>query len=108
RAVPDKIAKDCNQTVGSRRKVDDSLNIKSGDGSIREIEFIVQLNQLIHGGHSPSLQKTNLHAALKAQVQAELIAPQLAHTLGNHYDFLRQIEHLLQFRDDNQTHLLPT
>jgi len=108
RTLREQIRDDWHQTVRSRRKLDDSLNIKIGDGSIREIEFIVQLNQLIHGGHSPSLQKTNLHAALKAQVQAELIAPQLAHTLGNHYDFLRQIEHLLQFRDDNQTHLLPT
>ncbi|HLR82935.1 MAG TPA: bifunctional [glutamate--ammonia ligase]-adenylyl-L-tyrosine phosphorylase/[glutamate--ammonia-ligase] adenylyltransferase [Paenalcaligenes sp.] len=108
RTLREQIRDDWHQTVRSRRKLDDSLNIKIGDGSIREIEFIVQLNQLIHGGHSPSLQKTNLHAALKAQVQAELIAPQLAHTLGNHYNFLRQIEHLLQFRDDNQTHLLPT
>lgn len=102
------IRDDWQQTVRHRRKLDDSLNIKIGDGSIREIEFIVQLNQLIHGGHSPSLQQTNLHAALQAQIRAGLIAPDLARTLANHYDFLRAIEHLLQFRDDNQTHLLPT
>lgn len=108
RNLREQIRDDWHQTVRSRSQLDDSLNIKIGEGSIREIEFIVQLNQLIHGGHSPSLQTTNLHAAIRAQVQAGLLPSALAQRLANHYDFLRRVEHLLQFKDDNQTHLLPT
>lgn len=108
RNLREQIRDDWQQTVRSRSQLDEHLNIKIGEGSIREIEFIVQLNQLIHGGHSPSLQSTNLHAALRAQVQAGLIPAALARSLAQHYDFLRRIEHLLQFKDDHQTHLLPT
>ena len=102
------IRDDWQQTVRSRSHLDEHLNIKIGEGSIREIEFIVQLNQLIHGGHSPSLQQTNLHAAIGAQRQAGLIPASLATMLSQNYDFLRRIEHFLQFKDDSQTHILPT
>lgn len=101
------IHEDWRQTARQRSTVKDSLNIKLGEGSIREIEFVVQLNQLIRGGHSPSLQHTNLHAALNAQLQAQLIRPELARNLAENYDFLRKIEHFLQFKEDEQTHLLP-
>src|SRR5690606_40072879 len=54
----------------ARTGVDATHNIKLGDGGIREIEFIVQLTQLIRGGRMPSLQKRGLLAALKRQTTA--------------------------------------
>lgn len=107
RALRAQIHEDWQQKARQRATVKDSLNIKLGEGSIREIEFVVQLTQLIRGGHSPSLQHTNLHAALQAQLRARLLRPELARELAQNYDFLRKIEHFLQFKEDEQTHLLP-
>jgi len=107
RALRAQIHEDWQQKARQRATVQESLNIKLGEGSIREIEFVVQLNQLIRGGHSPSLQHTNLHAAIQAQQRAQLIQPSQARQWAENYDFLRKIEHFLQFKEDEQTHLLP-
>jgi len=107
RQLREQIRNDWHRTVHTRAALDESLNIKIGEGSIREVEFIVQLNQLIRGGQSPSLQTQNLHKAIEAQENAQLISHVLAEQLRLAYNFLRQIEHLLQFKDDTQTHLLP-
>lgn len=107
RQLRDQIRKDWHQTVRRRSRLQEAQNIKIGEGGIREVEFVVQLNQLIRGGHSPSLQGANLELALKAQVQAQLLPAELAQQLWQAYLFLRQIEHLLQYAEDQQTHLLP-
>jgi len=82
-------------------------NIKLGEGGIREIEFIVQLGQLVRGGRMPALQTANLLEALHAEVAAGLMQPAEGERLEAAYRFLRRVEHLLQYRDDQQTHLLP-
>ncbi len=82
-------------------------NIKLGEGGIREIEFVVQLSQLIRGGRSPALQTRGLLSALHAECDGGLIGTDTAQRLENAYRFLRRVEHTLQYREDQQTHLLP-
>lgn len=83
------------------------FDIKRGRGGIREIEFIAQTHQLIHGGRDPLLRVRGTRAALDALARAGRIAPQHAHTLSANYDRLRVIEHRLQMVNDRQTHTLP-
>ncbi|MDJ0978335.1 MAG: bifunctional [glutamate--ammonia ligase]-adenylyl-L-tyrosine phosphorylase/[glutamate--ammonia-ligase] adenylyltransferase [Erythrobacter sp.] len=82
-------------------------NVKRGRGGIREIEFIVQTFQLIHGGRDPALRVRGTHAALDALAKAGRIVPDHAETLARHYDRLRVVEHRLQMINDSQTHSLP-
>lgn len=83
-------------------------NIKLGPGGIREVEFIVQLQQLVHGGRMPSLQEANLLAALRLVTQAGLIEEEDCQELEGSYRLLRRIEHILQYRENGQTHSLPS
>lgn len=108
RDLRERIRQDWQRKVIAKDNLESTHNIKVGDGGIREIEFVVQLNQLIRGGRWPSLQQQNLHAAIQAQVQADLMDEDLARALLKAYDFLRRTEHFLQYRNDEQTHLLPT
>lgn len=108
RELRERIRQDWQRKVIAKDNLESTHNIKLGDGGIREIEFVVQLNQLIRGGRWPSLQQQNLHAALQAQVQADLMDENLARDLFKAYEFLRRTEHFLQYQNDAQTHLLPT
>ena len=108
RALRERIRQDWQRRALARPGVDSQNNIKLGDGGIREIEFIVQLTQLIRGGRMPSLQSRGLLAALHAECEAGLISEEDARTLEDAYRFLRRTEHALQYREDEQTHLLPT
>ncbi len=107
RGLRERIRQDWQRRAMARTGVDTVHNIKLGDGGIREIEFIVQLNQLIRGGRVPSLQQRPLLAALHAQKEAGVISAEVADKLEAAYQFLRCVEHRLQYREDEQTHLLP-
>src|SRR5690606_15938367 len=108
RQLRERIREDWQRRARARNGVDATHNIKLGDGGIREIEFIVQLNQLIRGGRMPSLQKRGLLSALQRQKTAGVVPEALADRLQAAYCFLRRTEHMLQYREDEQTHLLPT
>lgn len=88
-----------------RRELQD--NVKLGPGGIREIEFIVQSQQLIRGGTEPVLQTASLQAALPRLAGAKLLPPQTVSELQQAYNFLRRVENRLQMVDDAQTHALP-
>ncbi len=107
RDLRERIRQDWERRAIARNGVDSQNNIKLGDGGIREIEFVVQLSQLIRGGRMPALQKRGLLKALHAERDAGLISPDDAQTLEQAYRFLRRTEHALQYREDEQTHLLP-
>ena len=83
-------------------------NIKLGAGGIREIEFIVQVFQLIRGGREIKLQQHELLKLLPEIRDLGLITPQQYHELRDAYIFLRRTENVLQAIDDQQTQLLPT
>jgi len=107
RTLRARIREDWQRRSLERTGVDAAHNIKLGDGGIREIEFVVQLNQLIRGGRMPSLQRRSLLGALEQQRKAGLFSTEDTQRLQAAYVFLRQVEHRLQYREDAQTHLLP-
>lgn len=82
-------------------------NIKLGAGGIREIEFIVQVFQLIRGGREPSLQSRSLLPTLGAIAQLNLLPEGDDRILREAYLFLRRLENLLQSINDEQTQTLP-
>ena len=82
-------------------------NIKLGAGGIREIEFIVQVFQLIRGGRERSLQCRSLLPTLSAIAELHLLSDDDANALREAYLFLRRLENLLQSINDEQTQTLP-
>lgn len=82
-------------------------NIKLGAGGIREIEFIVQVFQLIRGGREPSLRGRGLLSTLCEIKKLELLTQDDTDALHHAYVFLRRLENLLQALDDAQTQTLP-
>jgi len=82
-------------------------NIKLGAGGIRDIEFFAQTRQLVAGGRDVDLRQRQTLAALQALAAKEWITPEVADTLGDHYQHHREVEHRLQMINDAQTHLLP-
>ncbi|MGO2132457.1 MAG: bifunctional [glutamate--ammonia ligase]-adenylyl-L-tyrosine phosphorylase/[glutamate--ammonia-ligase] adenylyltransferase [Halomonas sp.] len=82
-------------------------NIKLGRGGIREIEFVVQAFQLIRGGRDTELQVTSLKTALEQLPALNLLAPSVTDELTPDYVYLRDLEHVLQAREDRQTQTLP-
>ena len=82
-------------------------NVKLGPGGIREIEFIVQLFQLIRGGRDAALRAQPTLAVLPVLAERRLLAADAVERLTAAYVFLRNLEHRLQYLDDQQTHDLP-
>ena len=83
-------------------------DVKLGRGGIREIEFIVQMLQVVRGGQFPELRMRPTLQALPALVEARLMPAATADALAKAYTWLRQVEHRIQYLDDKQTHVMPT
>jgi glutamate-ammonia-ligase adenylyltransferase len=83
-------------------------NIKLGTGGIREIEFVAQALQLVHGGRTPALQCKGLQETLKVIAEIDVLPNQRVKCLLNSYHFLRRVENILQQIGDQQTQTLPT
>ncbi|NCN70914.1 MAG: bifunctional [glutamate--ammonia ligase]-adenylyl-L-tyrosine phosphorylase/[glutamate--ammonia-ligase] adenylyltransferase [Betaproteobacteria bacterium] len=82
-------------------------DVKLSRGGIREIEFTVQLLQVVRGGQFPELRTRPTLSALPRLVRAGLMQAAPAEALAKAYVFLRQLEHRIQYLDDQQTHVLP-
>jgi len=82
-------------------------DVKLSRGGIREIEFTVQLLQVVRGGQFPELRTRPTLHALQRLVRAGLMTRETADALAQAYTFLRQLEHRIQYLDDQQTHILP-
>lgn len=85
----------------------ESDDLKRGEGGIRELEFLIQVLQLVHGGREPQLQLSNWQQALSALVEHGHYEAIRAQDLQAAYWFLRRVENCLQIYDDRQTHALP-
>jgi [glutamine synthetase] adenylyltransferase / [glutamine synthetase]-adenylyl-L-tyrosine phosphorylase len=83
------------------------FDLKRGVGGIREVEFVLQMHQLIHGGRLPALRHTNTLAGLQAITDAGLMPATAIARLQKHYRWLRSTEHRLQMMEDAQTHVVP-
>ena len=88
---------------------DDRLtrHVKLGIGGIREIEFIVQSFQVLHGGRQPHLRNRSTLRTLQLLTKAKLVTAADADTLATAYRFLRNVEHRLQMEMELQTHTIP-
>ena len=84
-----------------------SDHVKLGRGGIREIEFIVQTFQVMRGGRDVRLRSRSTLATLATLGELGLLAPEHSRALVEAYEFLRRLEHALQYVDDAQTHLIP-
>ncbi|GFM80945.1 glutamate-ammonia-ligase adenylyltransferase [Pseudomonas cichorii] len=82
-------------------------NIKLGAGGIREVEFIAQAFQLIHGGRDLSLQQRPLFKVLKTLEGQGYLPSTVIDELREGYEFLRYTEHAIQAIADRQTQMLP-
>jgi glutamate-ammonia-ligase adenylyltransferase len=81
--------------------------LKRGKGGIRDIEFTIQLLQLVHGRADPQLRSPSTLPALRALADGGYISPEDAADLESAYQFLRTVEHRLQLYEDQQVHTVP-
>src|SRR5947207_9642302 len=110
-ATPDLLEEICNikhrierDVVGPEKLERD---VKLGRGGIRDIEFIRQTLQLIHGARNPFLQEPSMLKALRALRELDLLPHDQVLALDNAYRFLRRVEHRLQIEAEQQTHTVP-
>ena len=82
--------------------------IKLGPGGLRDIEFTVQLLQLVHGRTDESLRVRDTIGAANALADGGFIGRQEAANFEQHYRFLRLLEHRIQLANLRRTHLMPT
>jgi glutamate-ammonia-ligase adenylyltransferase len=84
-----------------------ATEVKRGWGGIRDVEFAVQLLQIVHGRRDERLRLPNTLAALAVLAEEGYVAEEDAAALADAYRFLRTLEHRLQIVRDLQTHELP-
>lgn len=96
-----------NTKVGADEFSSVSPDVKLSPGGIREIEFFVQTQQLILGGRDPALRNNTTLGALAALAGAGVVSQETAGTLEAAYKALRNVEHRIQMRNDEQTHTVP-
>ena len=82
-------------------------NVKLGTGGIREVEFVVQALQLLHGARHAFLQEPSTLKTLPDLAELDLLPRADALALNKAYHFLRRVEHRLQIEAEQQTHTLP-
>ena len=97
-----------------RQRVIDTLpehqrttNLKLGYGGLRDIEFSVQLLQLVHGRHDDSVRQKNTLEAIQALTKASYLGRKDAQSFTEHYKYLRAVEHRLQLKGLRRTHIVP-
>ena len=91
----------------ARPGLEHTLDVKLAKGGIRDIEFLVQCLQRLHGGREPWVRHGGTLLALSRLRDKDLLSPAEYSRLANAYQFLRHLEHRLQFDEDRQTHTLP-
>ncbi len=90
-----------------RARGKEEIEVKRGRGGIRDVEFAVQLLQIVHGRRDERLREPNTLRALGTLADEGYVAEPDAEALAGAYRFLRRLEHRLQIVRDLQTHELP-
>jgi glutamate-ammonia-ligase adenylyltransferase len=91
-----------------RRRGRDWGEVKLGTGSIRDVEFVVQALQLVHGSTTRHVRSPNTLEGLVRLTDAGVLQADEYRRLTDGYVFLRTIEHSLQLMHNRQEHSLPT
>jgi glutamate-ammonia-ligase adenylyltransferase len=94
------------ERLGGRKRAS-AVDVKLAPGGIRDIEFLVQCLQRIHGGREAWLRNSATLLALVRLRDKDLLSDSEYGRLSSAYQFLRHLEHRLQFAEDRQTHTLP-
>ncbi|WP_165231623.1 bifunctional [glutamate--ammonia ligase]-adenylyl-L-tyrosine phosphorylase/[glutamate--ammonia-ligase] adenylyltransferase [Aquisphaera insulae] len=92
------------RTVSAGR---DRFEVKTGHGGIRDVEFVVQFLQLLHGGEYPVVRSANTLTAIHNLEQVGSLTTDERSIMDDTYRFLRRLEHRLQILFDRQTHEMP-
>jgi glutamate-ammonia-ligase adenylyltransferase len=95
------------EKMAAKRNPGGGPDIKLAPGGIRDIEFLVQCLQRLHGGREPWVRHGGTVLALSRLRDKGLLSPREYARLANAYQFLRVLEHRLQMDEDRQTHALP-
>lgn len=82
--------------------------IKLGPGGLRDVEFTVQLLQLVHGRTDESVHQRDTISAITALSNAGYVGRSEATAFADSYRFLRLLEHRIQLSDMRRTHLMPS
>ena len=85
-----------------------AFNLKVGAGGIRDIEFVAQALQLLHGGRIPQVRDRSTQRALTALAQVGVLPSEQCAALRAAYGFLRRAENRVQMEGERQIHRLPT
>ena len=93
--------------AAKKGKKRNGIDVKLTPGGIRDIEFLVQCLQRLHGGHDLWLQHPGTLLALRRLHDKEFLSDTEYSRLAAAYQFLRHLEHRLQFYEDQQIHTLP-
>ncbi|HEY7390044.1 MAG TPA: glutamine-synthetase adenylyltransferase [Bryobacteraceae bacterium] len=95
------------EKLAARRGANTGTDVKLAPGGIRDIEFLVQCLQRLHGGREPWVRHGGTLLALFRLRDKGLLSGVEYARLASAYQFLRYLEHRLQIEDDRQTHTLP-
>ncbi len=98
---------DIKNEMATVRRKKGCWNVKLGEGGIRDIEFFIQVLQIVNARHHPDLQKTNTLKLLTCMVEIGLLDINEAENIRKSYLFLRRLENRLQMIDELQVHDLP-
>ncbi|WP_341361274.1 bifunctional [glutamine synthetase] adenylyltransferase/[glutamine synthetase]-adenylyl-L-tyrosine phosphorylase [Georgenia sp. M64] len=98
-----------------RRRVEDTVpaqhaerQLKLGKGGLRDVEFTVQLLQMVHGRTDETIRSRTTLQGLAQLARAGYVGRDHAEELGHHYRFLRALEHRIQLYRLRRSHLVPT
>jgi glutamate-ammonia-ligase adenylyltransferase len=96
-----------NEKLANRKLQGGAIDVKLTRGGIRDIEFLVQCLQRLHGGRERWVRTTGTMIGLSRLHDKNLISNSEYDALIDAYVFLRHLEHRLQIMEDRQTHTLP-
>src|SRR5690606_13106888 len=91
----------------NQRTADSERQLKLGPGGLRDVEFAVQLLQLVHGRADETLRARATRDALADLSRGGYVGRDDAAALASAYRFLRRVEHLVQLHRLRRTHLVP-
>lgn len=93
--------------MARQRRRSENWNVKLGEGGIRDIEFFIQILQIVNAHTHPVLKSTSTLVVLENLVNLGFISREDGRDINGSYLFLRRLENRLQMVDEQQTHQLP-
>jgi glutamate-ammonia-ligase adenylyltransferase len=96
------------EKLARRRRKQHEVDVKLSRGGIRDVEFLVQCLQRLHGAREVRVRHGSTLQALTRLHEGDLLSGTEYWRLASAYEYFRHLEHLLQLEDDRQTHSLPS